>query len=660
MKNKITPALLSGAVLVFAAASARCAPINVVVPTEGYAMPNVASEFIFGNVTPATGTLTINGSTVPVYHNGAFLAVVPVAEGDFAFNLELRDGGTVYTYARHVKVAAPGRPLPEGKTQAEENSLFPSSELMLREGDWFMAVGHSLAFATAAFSIEGVKKDIPMLETPAGSGLYAGAYQIQSGDSADNAEVKYHFEKNGDSAKYSAKGRFTILKDRYWVVESSTDALVPVRGSAGGGSFMFMPPGTRALADARNGAGYRLRLSRDEWGWADKTQLKVLPEGTLPPQAVLGDVSFRDKGGSVALTALLSKNVPFLAEENGNSIDVTFYYTTDHTNYIDYDPADTFVKNIRWKQLDAQTCRLTVTTDPAEKIRGYNAEYSAGVFNLEIRRRPKLAGTAEKPLSGLKIVLDPGHSPKYTLPYDGAIGPTGYFEFEANLAIAKAAERELSALGAEITFTRKGDENVPLVERPRIAWRARGDLFISLHNNALPDGANPLDGKRGYTIYFYQPHSLDFAAAMHRAYAKNSPFPDEGLTYGDYHVVRQTAMPAILVETAYMTLPEQDALLRDPAFLKKTADTLTDGVLSYIGASRPEPKKETPKKSAKKPAKNKPLRAPAPKKRAAASVKVTPKTPTATKPQKPALKKRPAFAKKPVVISQAEVKKTGT
>ena len=131
-------------------------------------------------------------------------------------------------------------------------------------------------------------------------------------------------------------------------------------------------------------------------------------------------------------------------------------------------------------------------------------------------------------------------------------------------------------------MTRYGDENVPLAERPKIAKDYDGDIYISLHNNAIADGEDPFSQPRGFAVYHYQRHSYGLADAVHRAYVREIPLPDEGLRFGDYAVVRMTTMPAILIESAYMIMPEQEEMLNTPSFQTKLADTIAEGVLDFF------------------------------------------------------------------------------
>jgi N-acetylmuramoyl-L-alanine amidase len=184
-------------------------------------------------------------------------------------------------------------------------------------------------------------------------------------------------------------------------------------------------------------------------------------------------------------------------------------------------------------------------------------------------------------------MLAQGHMPSAT----GATGPLGTKEMDANYAIAEAVAERIRRDGAVVLVTRSGpDHELGLAERPRMAVDRGADLFVSLHNNALPDGTNPFAKPRGFTIFYYHPQSLELARNVHRGFRVRVPLPDEGLQWGNLAVARLTAMPAILVENAYVILPEQEALLNDPRFRAKLADAVADGLretMREAGRRRP-------------------------------------------------------------------------
>jgi N-acetylmuramoyl-L-alanine amidase len=227
---------------------------------------------------------------------------------------------------------------------------------------------------------------------------------------------------------------------------------------------------------------------------------------------------------------------------------------------------------------------VTILLKPGETLWGWWPSYDGGSLRLELRRTPPIS--AYRPLAGIKVMLDPGHMPSAT----GATGPLGTREMDANYAIALAAKARLERAGADVMMTRADPlHEVSLVDRPRLAVERGADLFVSLHNNALPDGENPFGKPRGFSVFYYHPQSLELGRAVHQAYRGRIKLADEGLRWGNLLVARQSAMPAILVENAHMILPDQEALLNEPAFRDELARALVEGLEKFLLSARRKP-----------------------------------------------------------------------
>ncbi|HNC74643.1 MAG TPA: N-acetylmuramoyl-L-alanine amidase, partial [Elusimicrobiota bacterium] len=198
-------------------------------------------------------------------------------------------------------------------------------------------------------------------------------------------------------------------------------------------------------------------------------------------------------------------------------------------------------------------------------------------------------GPKDGSLEGLKIVVDAGHS------WDiGSRGPTGLLEKDANLAIAKCLERKLRSEKADVVMLRYGSENVNLYDRPKLAWAARGDVLISVHNNALPDGANPFE-RNGYGVYYYHPQSEDLATEIHEAYGdifgraqafRSTHLRDDGLHYGNLALARTSQMPAVLTESAYVIWPPEEELLKTETFQCDCAEAMFRGLKRFVKKMR--------------------------------------------------------------------------
>ena len=570
----------------FAAGAARAGEIKVTYPSEGDLLPSVKNTFIFGNIKPPTAPFYINGTKINVYRNGGFIAYLPVSEGNFVFKCELLNGATT-TYSRRIKIrTSPQSVISTGSLRLE--FISPSSDLDISPGDNIEVQAAGTPGRAAAFTIKNVAPDVEMKELPRGSGRYFGVYRVKDSDEADKAELSVKFKTGlfASGAHAMSKGHISILRSPV-IVETSTDTVI-LRNGIDSGYMMFLPKGVKMVSDGRSGSNRRIRLSSSETGWVDDSKVEIAADTAFAPQNETGTI--RLKKTETGTTASITMQYPaaYAAEERENSLRLTLYYTKLHSNYVVYDSSDTFVRQVRFSQIAENTVAVDFELMPGSELGGYDVISGTRALNVELKKMPVVSGVWPKPLAGLRVVLDPGHSPKLVQPYDGAIGPMGTFEYQVNRVTADKLKDALASLGATVFMTRYGDENVQLTDRPKIAKDYKGDIYISLHNNAIGDGEDPFSQPRGFAVYHYQRHSYGLARAVHRSYVKNIPLPDEGLRFGDYAVARMTSMPAVLVESAYMIMPEQEEMLNTPAFQAKLAETIAAGVLDFFKV-RPRP-----------------------------------------------------------------------
>jgi N-acetylmuramoyl-L-alanine amidase len=211
--------------------------------------------------------------------------------------------------------------------------------------------------------------------------------------------------------------------------------------------------------------------------------------------------------------------------------------------------------------------------DLTAPVWGYRTRWDGTDLILEIRRPPVI--DAAHPFQGRHIAIDPGHPPL------GAKGPTGLREAVANLAVALEVRRILEALGARVSMTRTTDTAVDLYPRVRSADSVDAEMLISIHNNAFPDGVDPFLNA-GTSSYYNQPQSLPWVRATQRALAARLGIRDLGFGRGDLALVRPTWMPAILTEGMFLMIPEQENALRTPEGQHRYAEAVVDGMRAFL------------------------------------------------------------------------------
>jgi N-acetylmuramoyl-L-alanine amidase len=222
---------------------------------------------------------------------------------------------------------------------------------------------------------------------------------------------------------------------------------------------------------------------------------------------------------------------------------------------------------------------------------------------------------APKPPPVYKVALDAGHGGDDR----GARGPKGLTEKVAALALAQELKRSLEAQGFQVVMIRADDTFVPLWERAKLANEASADLFLSLHLNAAR-----ARGAKGSEVYFLSlgkgDEDADALAALEnaggeratgsdnlvegilddlaqKAYLKDSErlavavlgqlnklsaIKQRGVKQAPFIVLRGAAMPAVLVESAFISNPKEEAKLKDPVFRRKLAETITRGVRQFV------------------------------------------------------------------------------
>jgi N-acetylmuramoyl-L-alanine amidase len=230
------------------------------------------------------------------------------------------------------------------------------------------------------------------------------------------------------------------------------------------------------------------------------------------------------------------------------------------------------------------------------------------------------------------IVIDPGHGGSET----GAIGPGGIAEKELTLVLARDLEARLSQrLPVRVVLTRNDDTKLPLDNRTAIANQNKADLFISLHlNSSLGSGAH------GAETYFLSSQATDtraetaaanenvggapaaaadagqenqdlqmllwdlaqshhlaesqrFAGLVQAELNQALELKDRGVKQAPFRVLMGAAMPAVLVELGFISNPDEEAKLQNPAYRANLVEALVRAVGRYLEPPQAE-RRSTP------------------------------------------------------------------
>lgn len=621
--------------------------IDVVYPPLGSLITARDSNFIFGSVGNGSARLTVNGASVPVHPNGAFIAWLPIpassSEGVTRYELVAELGAEKRRVTHTVRLLPsppslasdsaeidPARLSPRGVWWAKPGETIPlrlraspgaQVRLLLPDGgsvplhevssaaggaaaNWiFGQVPSGTRRALSSGVYEGVldadvplgrgalHPDVPPVPaTPGGVIPYCTSAAVSDADVSRDTVTGFRHEVippgcavievvvSGDTARaplpldlwiMSAAGPVVALRNR--PSGAGHDRYVVGRAAPGATTLWMWADGVTARVTGRRNGWVRIFLDQRTDAWVSQDELVSLGSVARPARVPVSTVRFDGRPDHVAVRVSLGYPLPYWVRVDDRRVTLVLYGGYSNTDWLRYGPADPFLLAAGWEQVSSDRYELHI--DLAEKPWGYRVRYEGGALRLDIRKPPRL--DAERPLSGVAVAIDAGHPP------GGATGPTGLAEGDANLGVAYRLKRLLEREGAEVIMTRTGRSSVRIYDRIDYAVLMDADILISIHNNALPDGVNPLVN-HGTSVYYFQPHSFDLADALQRNLLVSLGLADLGFGRASLALARPSWLPAALTEGAFMMIPEQEAGLRNPEYSEAYALGVLEGLREFL------------------------------------------------------------------------------
>ncbi len=177
--------------------------------------------------------------------------------------------------------------------------------------------------------------------------------------------------------------------------------------------------------------------------------------------------------------------------------------------------------------------------------------------------------------TAFKVVIDAGHGGKDV----GASGASGQYEKDFTLSVSKKVEKLLGQEPAiEVFMTRTDDSFISQESRfrPKYANKLNADVFISIHGNTFSD-----PDVSGTETFYYHENSRLFAETLQKHVVEATGFRDRGVMKKDLFVVKDTKMPAALIEVGYLTNLEDESKMWTDDFQNLVATSIVEGIKEY-------------------------------------------------------------------------------
>jgi N-acetylmuramoyl-L-alanine amidase len=174
----------------------------------------------------------------------------------------------------------------------------------------------------------------------------------------------------------------------------------------------------------------------------------------------------------------------------------------------------------------------------------------------------------------LTVMIDPGHGGRDP----GAVGIGGLREKDINITVSRRVQEILNERGVNAVLTRSDDREIDLEPRVDAAERANADVFVSIHSNAISMSRPDVNGLET----FYYSSGLRLAQVIHNNVLESTDLDDRGVRRARFYVLVNTSMPAVLVETGFVTGRDDAARFRSPGGMNAIAEGIADGILEYL------------------------------------------------------------------------------
>lgn len=580
------------------------APLNprVQYPSENQSIASRDSNFILGSVGSGDAKLTINGYSVPVAPNGAYIGWLPNPPApNPSYELVVTRGAD--TVRRTLRIRYPARTiLPgTGALRVDTASVAPSGRPKVRPDEmlrvsvrapvnakvWLQLDSSRVPMflaSDAANVVSRMARGLPPLQidvrTPT-SEDFGGVFVNEIAAQKLGSKPRIIVGRGADTVRLNIAPpqildptvRTVGVLRAQAAFESDTDRVVIGRPNPEGTYKWLLLPGTIVEITGKQGGFTRVRLDSQLEVWVDNNDILPLPEGTPLSRRVSGGMRVNPSKEWSDVIIPMGERPPFIVEPDGNKLVVTLYGTVMSPDISPISGNDTLVRQISWDQVASDRARVELRL--SQPVYGWLSQWDENrrALVIRVRRIPNI--NKDRPLQGMIIAVDPGHPPA------GSTGPTGLFEGDAVLPVGELVAQMLRDKGATPIMTRTTKGPVGLTERTVTSRRANANAFVSIHLNAFGDGTNPFTNNGTSTLFFHQTGE-PLARPLQRELMKRLGLRDLGVHYQNLAVARPTWYPSALTEGAFVIIPEQEAALRNPAYQKRYAEGIVAGLEAYF------------------------------------------------------------------------------
>lgn len=552
--------------------------LSIIVP-EDKETTTTLSRYRLGANTLPKSIVKLNGKSLKVYSSGAVVELMKLEIGVNEFELEsVKNGDKVTETFTIIREEKKLESTPDDIVILEEEMILPDKDMWLDAGDILEVRVKGTPNANVTFMDNIKMVELPTKETKGIAGIYTGTLKITKDIDIENIPIKFKIEKNDETFERFTDAKISMLPNIFPRVGVTKGEFIYLNHGLGtdrlgGAKLAFLEEGIKLSINGKVGNQYRVKLAENQIAWIPDDQVELLPIGNFTPKSLTEAWAVYGGSKSDKVVIRLNEKLPYSTRQelNPTRIIVDIYGATANTNWITQHLTTEAIKNLYYEQVQSGLFRVIIEPT-AKQIWGYDIRYSGNALEISVKKQPKNLS-----ISNLTFILDAGHGGSNR----GALGATGLLEKDFNFDLVNRLETALREKGATVFKTRVDDSFLLNSERLKIIKNFNADILISIHANSIGLSTDP---KRVSGTSTYYKHiafrSLSLAIYKRMLELELNAFGNIGNF--NFTLNSPTEIPNVLVETAFMSNPNDEMKMMDGVFKERMVRQIVQGLQDWL------------------------------------------------------------------------------
>lgn len=534
-----------------------------------------ARQFIIGS-SCKNCTVTVNAVPVKVYSTGAFLYELNLTPGQSDFVIAAEGNGPKALKKLSFTYSLP-KPAEAVKTFGIESiETFPEGNLLLQVGDEINFKVKAMPNCAAKILDDTKLFEMPLSANNRLAGIYQGTYTVKATDMFTALKIPVTITDSlGKILTKATKQEFSVLSPIAPDIALTKGRLAHLEyglgdDRLGGAKIGYIDSNIVLKIIGKVGTHYKVRLSKSRTAYIPDELVALQPKGSFAPESLTDKWQVYGDSAYDYVRLGLFARLPYQSFQlvDPSVIVVDVFGATNNTNWITQYETTKEIKHIDYEQLEDEVFRIKIFLKHPQHW-GHQLYYKDNSLMIKIKQQPQNLA-----LNQLVIAVDAGHGGNNT----GAVGATNTAEKDITISLAIKLRNALQQEGAKVIMTRSKEAFVDNKERILFYRDSLPDLLLSLHLNSANDPLRTGGTSTYYRYIGFRNLSLDIYKRLLELGLK-----EYGNT-GSFNFMLNSPIeyPNALIETLFLSNPEEEEKILDPAFQELMVSKIVQGLKDFL------------------------------------------------------------------------------